>query len=119
MEVLTKTLAKVYQNNNQIINFEDKETLVTKIKIDYFTYYLKKKLKCTLGYNENEKFYYIENEEFSIFVFGTAKEEVIKDFAKMFDSLYKNFVVVSDTELSAGAIKLKIKLIELIDYITL
>jgi len=119
MEVLTKTLAKVYQEKNKSIDFEDNEIFVTKIKIDYFTYYLRKKLKCSIGYNAKENFYFIENEEFNILVFGNDKLEVIKDFAKMFDSLYKNFVVVADDKLSPKAIKLKTKLIELIKQITL
>lgn len=75
----------------------------------------KKALKCKLTHKKN-LFYLIFN-ELNLTVWGSSQEETIEAFSFQFHSLYHNFALENDDNLSAEAKILKLKILDLISLV--
>jgi hypothetical protein len=73
---------------------------------------LKERLECDVEYKDNH--YFIKYNPLNISVFSSTRDEVEDAFYFSFYSLYENFVVEDDKNLSAKAIALKGQLMSLI-----
>lgn len=119
------------EKSEEELNFKKqkvKEVLYTK-KLDHETYpfepnrvvyndtiiHLKENLMCEVNYEDNV--YVISNEKFDIFVFGNTRDEAELEFYFYFYSLYKNYFLEINENLSEKAIELKQRLKSIISYI--
>jgi len=75
----------------------------------------KKSLKCKLTQKKN--LYYLNNDELNIAVWGSSQDEVIEAFNFQFHSLYRNFALENDENLSTKAQILKSKILALISLV--
>lgn len=91
---------ETYPFNPDIIRFEGK------------IYVLNKKLNCTVEFED--KHYIISNDELDVLVWGDTRKEAEEAFSFNFYSLYHNYYLEKDENLSAEAIELKANLKKLI-----
>jgi hypothetical protein len=75
----------------------------------------KKSIQCKLSFKENH--FRLNNDLLNISVWGSNEEEAIDAFNFQFYSLYLNFALENDNNLSDEAIKLKSKLLDLISLV--
>lgn len=80
-----------------------------------FIFKLKSKLECTVQFEEN--LYFVGNDELDIMVWAESREEVEKAFNFEFYSLYLNYALEADNNLTSKAILLKNKILSLIETV--
>ncbi len=85
------------------------------IKYEQSVFVLKEKISCEVIFSDN--FYYIKFEPLEIDVWGETREEAQEAFNFAFNSLYENFVLEKDKNLSLKAQSLKSKIMGMIKTI--
>lgn len=85
------------------------------LRFNGYTFILNKKLNTSISYNDG--LFYLENEELDIMVWGKSREEAEEAFAFSFYSLYINYAMEDDENLSPEAIDLKQTLTSLIQNV--
>jgi hypothetical protein len=75
----------------------------------------KKSIQCKLSFKKNH--FQLNNDLLEISVWGSNEEEAIDAFNFQFYSLYINFALENDNNLSDEAIKLKSKILDLISLV--
>jgi hypothetical protein len=101
------------QNIKEVLYFEEleHETYPYKpefLKYNDFMFILNQKLQCEVEFEEET--YLIKNNELDIVVWGQTREEVEDAFCFSFYSMYLNYYLENDENLSDEAIQLKNKL---------
>jgi hypothetical protein len=85
------------------------------IKHEQSVFVLKEKITCEVIFSDN--LYYIKFEPLEIDVWGQTREEAQEAFNFTFHSLYENFVLEKDKNLSPKAQSLKLKIMDMIKTI--
>jgi len=75
----------------------------------------KESLKCNLTFKKNH--FHLKNDRLDISVWGSTKDDVLDAFNFHFYSLYSNFALEDDNNLSLEAKRLKTKILDLISLI--
>lgn len=108
------------RNVKEILYYEELEHETYPFKPDIINYngkvfVLNKKLDCQVEFED--KYYVIKNNELDILVWGQTREEVEEAFRFSFYSLYLNYLIEADENLSNEALELKRKLLSIIKSI--
>jgi len=80
-----------------------------------YVFKLKKKLECSVHFEDD--LYFIENENLDVTVWAKTREDVEKAFNFEFYSLYVNYALEFDDNLTDKAISLKNKILSLIETV--
>jgi len=106
--------------NNLCININIPDSSNKILEFAYIIYQnhffsLKTPLKCKMSYNKN--LYFLTYDDLNLSVWASTRDELIDAFNFQFYSLYTNFALERDENLSVEAKNLKSKILDLISLV--